>query len=247
MKSGSCGRVFFGASAVYFSVIALLWHDSASWQNLYHIWSLPLGSIVGECMMVAQIAGGVGVQFPRTERPASMVLCGVYLCFSLACIPDILAAANVYDKYGGSFFVFLSMFFGAVALLASTETDEGRGVLLAGVARLGLGLCASSFALGQGLLPGETARAVPKWIPPGQMFWAVATTAAFTLAAAAMLVHLHTRLAIRLMTLMVGLFGLLVWAPQLIGSPKAHFLWSELAETFLVTGAGWVVSELRFL
>jgi hypothetical protein len=239
------GRVVFGAAAVLFGVIALMWHDAATWQNVHHIWSLPFGAVIGGCLMAAQIAGGIGIQHPRTLRIASVILCIVYLCFLLACIPDIVAAANVYEKYGGSFFLFLSLLWGAVALYAAREGNSARAVVLGRAARIGLGVCALSFMLGQALLLRETASAVPKWIPPGQMFWAVLTTAGFGLAAIAILINRQARLAIRMMVVMVGLFGLLVWVPVLVAHPASHFSWSEFAETLLVAGAAWGVAELK--
>ena len=90
MKAALYGRIVFGASAVLFGVIALMWHDSDTWQALRKIWSLPFGTIIGGFLMTAQVAGGIGMQFPRTLRLASVVLCVVYLCFSLACIPDMI-------------------------------------------------------------------------------------------------------------------------------------------------------------
>ena len=127
MKTAVYGRIVFGASAVLFGVIALMWHDADTWQNLQHIWSLPFGTVIGGCLMTAQIAGGIGVLYPRTARLASVVLCVVYLCFSLACIPDIIAASNIYERYGGSFFLFFSLFCGAIALYAATETECSKG------------------------------------------------------------------------------------------------------------------------
>jgi len=185
------------AWAVLFGVIALLWHDADTWQNLQHIWSLPFGTIIGGCLMTAQIAGGIGIQYPRTARLASVVLCVVYLCFSLACIPDVIAASNIYERYGGSFFLFFSLLCGAIALYAATEANAARAVAFGRLARLGLGVCAISFTLGQILLPRETAHLVPKWIPPNQMFWAILTTVAFGLAAIAILVNRQARLAMR--------------------------------------------------
>jgi hypothetical protein len=245
MKSALYGRIVFGVSAVLFGVIALLWHDADTWQNLYRIWSLPFGAIIGAVLMSAQTAGGIGMQYPRAARLASVVLCIVYLCFSLACVPDIIAAANVYDKYGGSFFLFFSLLCGAIALYSATEADTARALAFGRLGRLGLGVCAISFTLGQALLLRETAQLVPKWIPPSQMFWAIFTTIAFALAALAILINRQARLAIRLMTLMLGLFGVLVWVPRLIAHPKAHFNWSECTLTFLVTGAAWVVGDLK--
>jgi uncharacterized membrane protein YphA (DoxX/SURF4 family) len=244
VKTALYGRIVLGASAVLFGIIALMWHDADTWQNVQHIWSLPFGTIIGGCLMAAQIAGGIGVLYPRTVRPASVVLCVVYSCFSLACVPDIIAAANIYDKYGGSFFLFCSLLCGAIALYAATEADVARAGVIGRVARLGLGVCAISFTLGQALLLRETAQLVPHWVPPNQMFWAILTTVAFALAAIAILTNRQARLATRMMTLMLALFGLLVWVPHLIAHPQAHFDWSECALTFLTTGAAWMVADL---
>lgn len=245
MKTALYGRIVFGAAAVLFGLIALMWHDVDTWQNLQHFWSLPFGAVIGECLMAALIAGGIGIQYPRTARTASIVLCVVYLCFALACIPDIIAASNIYDRFGGSFFVFFSLFCGAIALYAASEPNAASAAVFGRLARLGLGVCAISFALGQALLLRETAQLVPKWIPPNQMFWAILTTVAFGLAAIAILINRQARLAMRLMTLMLALFGVMVWVPHVIAHPKTHFNWSECLLTFLVTGAAWVVAELK--
>src|SRR5580700_3689667 len=245
MKAAWYARIVFGASAVLFGVIALMWHDPDTWQNVQQIWRLPFGTLIGECLMAALIAGGIGMQYPRTARLASVILCIVYLCFSLACIPGIIAASNTYDRYGGSFFLFFSMLCGAMALYAATEANAARATVFGRVARLGLGVCAISFTLGQALLLRDTASLVPKWIPPSQMFWAILTTIAFALAAIAILINRQARLAIRLMTLMLALFGVMVWIPLVIAHPEVHFNWSECALTFLITGAAWMVADLK--
>jgi hypothetical protein len=245
MKTAFYGRVAFGASAVLFGVIALMWHDSDTWQSLQQIWRLPFGTLIGGCLMAALTAGGIGMQYPRSARLASVVLCVVYLCFSLACIPDIIAASNIYERYGGSFFLFFSLLCGAIALYAATEANAARATVFGRLARLGLGVCAISFTLGQALLPRETGSLVPKWIPPNPMFWAILTTIAFALAAIAILINRQARLAIRLMTLMLALFGVLVWVPRLIAHSEKHFNWSECVLTFLVTGASWMVADLK--
>lgn len=245
MKTASYGRIVFGAAAVLFGVIALMWHDADTWQNLQHIWSLPFGKVLGECLMAAQVVGGIGILYPRSSRVAAIILGIVYLCFSLACVPDIIAATNIYDKLGGSFFVYFSLFCAAIALGAAIEARAETVLAFGRLVRVGVGICAISFTLGQALLLRETAHLVPKWIPPNQMFWAILTTVAFALAAVAILMNRHARLAMRLMALMLGLFGVLVWIPHVVAHPHAHFNWSECALTFLVTGAVWTVSELK--
>jgi len=244
MKTVLYGRIVFGASAVLFGTIALMWHDSDTWQTLGQIWSLPFGSIVGAFLLTLQISAGIGMQHPRTARPASVVLSVVYSLFSLACIPGIIAAPRVYAQYG-SFFEQFSLLWGSIALLAKTETDPARAVAFGRLARLGLGVCAISFTLSQILYFRVTADLVPTWIPPNQRFWAILTTIAFALAALAILINRQARLAMRLMTLMLALFGVLVWIPRLIAHPEAHLNWSEFALTFLITGAAWMVADLK--
>jgi len=116
MKTAFYGRIVFGGSAVLFGVIALMWHDSDTWQTLRQIWSLPFGTIIGGCLMTAQIASGIGMQYPGTARSASVVLGVVYSLFSLACIPGIIAASTIYAHYGS--------FFEQFSLLCSTRLSR---------------------------------------------------------------------------------------------------------------------------
>jgi len=44
---------------------------------------------------------------------------------------------------------------------------------------------------------------------------------------------------------MLALFGVLVWVSRLIAHPQAHFIWSEFALNFLITGAAWMVADLK--
>jgi len=242
MKTVHYGRIVFGAGAVLFGVIALRWHDAETWQNLVQIWKLPSGLAIGEALMVLQIAGGMGIQLTRTARWASIVLCFVYFCFSLACFSNVIAAPTSFGSYD-SFFEQFSLLSGAIALYAATRASTATG--LGRLARLGFGVSMISFTLAQVIYLRFTAELVPRWIPPNQMFWAVLTTIAFALAAIAILINRYARLALRLTTLMVALFGVLVWIPRLAAHPGAHLSWSEFALTFLITGSAWVVADLK--
>lgn len=239
MKSAPYGRLLFGASAVLFGVIALLWHDADTWQSLRRIWSLPAGVTAGNCLMLAQIAAGIGLQNGRTARAAATVLFVVYAIFSLACVPAIFAHPLLYLAYG-SFFEQFSLLCAAAALLAAPM----RSGNLRRVVRIGFGLCVASFTLSQAFYPQLTAQLVPHWIPPGQTFWAVLTTVAFGLAAIAILFDVRARLAAGLLTIMLLAFGVLVWIPQVAARPQAHGNWSELALTFLIAGSAAIVRSI---
>jgi uncharacterized membrane protein YphA (DoxX/SURF4 family) len=239
MKAALYGRIVFGASAVLFGVIALMWHDPDTWQSLSSFWKLPAGNVIGGALMIAQIAGGILLAFPRSARPASIVLIVVYALFSLACVPGIVAAPRVFGQYDG-FFEQFALLCGVAAVYAATAA---KATTLRRAARFGFGLSVVSFTLAQIVYLRLTADLVPTWIIPNQMFWAILTTVAFALAAVAIFINVRARLALRLLTLMLALFGLLVWVPRLIAHPEAHLNWSEFALTFLITGAAWIVAE----
>lgn len=190
--------------------------------------------------MIAQVAGGLLLQYRQVVRLAALVLGIVYLAFSLACVPGIVAHPSLYLEYG-SFFEQFALLCGAAAVYASTNRNRS----LRRAVRLGFGACVISFTMSQALYPNLTAPLVPAWIPPNQLFWAVLTTVAFALAAIAIVFNRMTRLATRLLTLMLLAFGALVWVPLVIAHPQAHGNWSELALTFLIAGAAWIVSDLQ--
>ena len=72
------------------------------------------------------------------------------------------------------------------------------------------------------------------------MFWAVTTTVLFAFAAVALLTNCMALLATRLLTMMLVIFGLLVWVPLLVSGPHNPTNWSETAETFAIAGAAWI-------
>ncbi|MBV8197566.1 MAG: hypothetical protein JO263_05500 [Candidatus Eremiobacteraeota bacterium] len=242
MKAAPYGRIVFGASAVLFGVIALMWHDADTWQALRRLWSLPLGMAIGDGLMIAQIAGGIAIAFPRGARRGSLVLVAVYAIFSLACIPGIVAHPAVFGQYDG-FFEQFCLLSGALAVFAVTGPDAARATALRQAARIGLGLSTVSFTLAQAVYLQLTASLVPPWIPPNQMFWAILTTVLFALAAVAILINRQALLAIRLLTTMLAGFGLLVWVPLLVAHGPVHGNWSEFALTVLIMGAAWVVGD----
>jgi uncharacterized membrane protein YphA (DoxX/SURF4 family) len=114
---------------------------------------------------------------------------------------------------------------------------------LAQIGYYSFGICVVSFTLEQLFYLSETASLVPKWIPPGQMFWAMATSAAFALAAIALLTGFMARLASRLTTAMIVGFGLLIWLPALFADPHSFLNWAESAETLAIAASAWIVAD----
>jgi hypothetical protein len=233
MPRWNFGRRVFGLAALAFGVITLAWHDYHDAHQLRYLVFVASAAL---------ILGGAAMQFGRTAKAGAAVLVAAYLVFALLCVPGIIAAPRIYNSWG-NFFEQFSLLTGAAIAFArwswawSPETLKRSGGVL-------LGLCAASFTLEQAFYLQATAGLVPKWVPPNQMFWAVATTVFFGIAAAALLTNQMALLATRLLTVMIVGFGLLVWVPLVLAGPRRHANWSEGAETFAIAGATWILADL---
>jgi hypothetical protein len=231
--SSNLGRHAFGVAALAFGLITLAWHD-------YNGWHLPRYIVYAAA--AAQIFGGAAIQFRRTAKTGAIVLGAVYLAFALLCLPQIVAKPQIYNSWG-NFFEQFSLVTGA-AILSARLSSAWSGETLNLIGRILLGICAASFTLEQAIYLDATAQLVPKWLPPSQMFWAVTTTVLFALAAMALLANRIALLAARLLTMMLVIFGLLVWVPLLLSDPHSHANWSETAETFAIAGTAWILADL---
>ena len=240
---GDLGRHVFGLAAVAFGLIALRWHDFNPWQQLETTWSAPLGPVIVSVAAIGQIAGGAALQWRRTAPAGAIILGAVYLFFALRWLPGIIAGPLVYGHWG-SFFEELSIVSGALVVYGSTATRGTWTAPARNAGRILFGLCVVSFMLEQLMYLDATADYVPKWIPLGQMFWAVITTIAFGLAAVGLLSGRMALLAARLLTVMIALFGFLVWLPLLIAAPHDHANWGGNAQNWLIGGAAWIVADL---
>jgi hypothetical protein len=232
----------FAAACLASGAVMLAWHDYRDWPQLRPLVNAAGGSVFVYAAAVAQILGGAAMQFRRTAKTGAVVLAAVYVVFALLCVPRIVTTPRIYDSWG-NFFEPFSLATGAAIVYARLSSRWERGTLDR-IARVLFGLCVVSFALEQAFYLDNTAVLVPAWIPPSRMFWAVTTTVAFALAAAALLTNRLALLAARLLTTMIVIFGLLVWLPLVIAKPHSHANWSELTLTFAIAGAAWVLADL---
>ncbi len=227
------GRHVYGVAAMAFGLIILAWHDYNGWhQPRYLVYAAA----------VALFLGGAAIQFRWTAKTGAVVLGAVYLVFALLCVPGIVAKPRIYNSWG-NFFEQFSLVTGAAIVYARLSSAWSRETLNR-IGRILLGICVASFTLEQAIYLGATASLVPKWLPPSQMFWAVTTTVLFALAAVALLANRMALVATRLLTMMLVIFGLLVWAPLLLSDPHNYTNWSESAETFAIAGTAWILADL---
>ncbi len=238
------GRYVYGLAAVASGICALAWHDFSNWQQVTALGNAPQREILAYVVATIEVLGGVAVQWPRTARAGAFALGAIYYAFALMAVPSIIAHPLVYNGFG-NFFEQFSLASGALILYARCgPIASARTARLAQIGYYSFGICLLSFALEQLLYLSATASLVPKWIPPGQTFWAMATTAAFALAAIALLTGFMARLASRLTTAMIVSFGVLVWLPALFADPHSFPSWAESTETLAIAASAWVVADL---
>jgi uncharacterized membrane protein YphA (DoxX/SURF4 family) len=232
------GRHVYGLAAIAFGIITLVWRDFSTWQQ-----NIPRQAIVLYLVAVVEIFGGLTIQWPKTVRVGAIALGCLYMIFAFSWVPRIVAEPTVYDRWG-NFFEQFSLVAGALIVFASVGKNHSEQPPKA--ARIGylfFGICVISFTLEQLFYLSGTASFVPKWIPLGQMFWAVATTIAMGLAAIALLSGRVALLASRLLTAMIVGFGLFVWLPTPFSDPHKLFSWAGNVQNLAITGAAWIVSD----
>ena len=228
------GRYVYGLAAIASGLCGLMWHQFDA------LGSVPHREMLACIAAAIEIVGGAAVLWPRTARAAAIALAAVSCAFALVGVPAIVKQPFVYNNYG-NFFEQFSLGTGALILLGCLGRTKPAQV--AWIGYYGFGMCLVSFALEQLFYLAATASLVPKWIPPGQKFWAIATTAAFALAAVALLTGVLAQLAARLTTAMLVGFGVLVWLPAIFADAHSFVNWSETTETFAITASAWMVAE----
>lgn len=231
MKAAPYGRLVFGTSAILLGVVLFMSGDSDLWQAVH---ALPASVAPGIAWILTamQIAGGIALLFPRSARAGAALVGIVFLLYCLGCIPGMVEAPAAYLSYV-DFFELFSIVCGALAIL---------GFALA--ARMGLGICTLSFMAAQIAYFHYTASLVPAWIPPNANFWTALTSAAFGLAAIAILANRQSRLAINLMVVMLALFGAIVWLPRIVAAPHTLSNWNEIGTNDAIAAAAWLVGRL---
>jgi uncharacterized membrane protein YphA (DoxX/SURF4 family) len=110
------------------------------------------------------------------------------------------------------------------------------------IAHLLYGLALIAFGLSHFAYLNLTAPLIPRWLPPGPIFWAYFTGAAYLAAGLAILIGIAGRLGAVGSAFQITLITLIVWGP---GVATGKFNASNLQEpvvSWALTAAAWVVA-----
>jgi uncharacterized membrane protein YphA (DoxX/SURF4 family) len=239
----SFGRHVFGLAAIGFGIFGLAFRDFNTWQHIRALGNVPHREILLYVAVAFELFGGIAIQFPKSARAGAIALGVIYMTFALLWVPLIAAQPGVYDLWA-NFFEQFSLVSGALIVFGTAcRSDSTREFVAARIGYFGFAVCVISFTLEQAFYLHGTAGFVPRWIPPGQMFWAIATTVFFALAAIALLIRRAALPAARLLTLMIIGFGVLIWLPIVLGDPNKLFNWAGNAENLAICGSAWIVTD----
>lgn len=234
------GRHVFGLTAISIAILTLIWREFDIWQGLG---SFSHRAVFIYIAAAVELLGGVTIQWRRTARVGAVLLGVISFVFLVFCIPPIVAQPTIYFSWGNFFEVFSQIAAALIVFGTVARSDSSRPSIAARIGYLCFGLCVVSYTLGQLFYLSLTASLVPPWIPFGRMFWAIATTVAFALAAIALLSGWFALVASRLLTVMLFGFALLVWLPALRSNPHSLSNWTETAQTVAIAAAAWIAAD----
>jgi uncharacterized membrane protein YphA (DoxX/SURF4 family) len=236
------GLGLYAVGTMLLGVVGLVSGDFATnWQHVGP--GVAHRTVLAYATAGSELLAGAALLWPRSARTAAGTLAAFYSIFVLLWLPAALATPRVYDSWA-NIFEELSLVVAGAAAFAWLSPPESAWARRAGWIARAYGICAISFGADHLIYLKGAAGFVPKWIPPGGVFWVVTTAICFLLAAAAILSGILAGLASRLLGIMITLFWLLIWVPLLIASPRTHFLWSANGMALVLGGGAWLVADV---
>src|ERR1700682_2166760 len=236
------GTHVYGLAAIALGLVGLFWRDFASvWQPVPD--TTPHRAVLACIAAVCFLLAGLAVQLRRTVRLGFPVLAIRYSMAALLWLPRVIGFPRMIGTWLGfaeELTLVLAAIIGYASLASRNSVWSFRTIQ---IARLVFGLCLITFGLAHLLAIPDTAAFVPKWIPPGQRFWAIATGVAHLLAGLAILSNIQDLFAPALFTTMLLGFGILIWLPAVYGHPEIHLNWAANAINLAIAAAAWVVAD----
>jgi uncharacterized membrane protein len=204
----------------------------------------PARAILALAAGAFMVAAAAAIQWRRTAAWAAAALTAYYTLFVLILMngPVLLAHYAEYGTYEGITMQLAIAAGGLIVFATTANIDIGLAARLTRFAQLAIGACSLIWGGAHFIYMNLTAPLVPKWLPPGQVFWGYATGVCFVAAGVAILTRIQARLAAILLTAMIAIFGLLANGRALLADPS-HWNWTESALNLALIGVAWVVAD----
>lgn len=233
----------YGLAAFALGVIGFVWDDFALvWQPVPA--GVPDRAMLAYATAAILVMAGAALNWRRTAAYGGAVLASLFaLGIVLLHMPHVVARPLSLGSWSGVAEQ-LALVVGGLLVYASTaKIDAAFAARILRAGWLAFGACCLVFGAAHFRYAADTAAMVPKYLLPGQMFWAYATGAAHIAAGLAILSGIQARLAAILLTAMFAVFGIFVHAPLLYADPSSHLNWVMNAMNLALTGAAWLVAD----
>jgi hypothetical protein len=236
------GQRLLGATLTILGVLIALNRDfSPSWELVPQ--DLPGRQVLALIIGTLFCLGGLGLQANKTARSAGFLLAGLLLLGIFSFSPRILERRVEYMPWLKlAEQAMLVMAVGIVAAIYSPrwrEVRERRLRLLC----IGFGICELPIGLSHLVALDGVAQAVPAWLPPGQVEWAVLTAICHFAAAIALISGERALPAVRALVVMFAGITVLVWIPRTLAAPDNWQINAVHVLSWALTAAVWILAE----
>jgi len=233
----------WGLGVMALAMVALAWGDFDPGQPVPKAFPDRAALAYGAAAFMLVAVGAV--QWRRTAAWGAGALTAYYALIVVILMNGAVALAHPaeFGAYSGAAEQLAIAAGGLIVYAAHARIDAALAARLTRLGQLAFGVCALLFGGAHFFYMNLTAPLVPKWLPPGQEFWAYATGIGHIAGGVAILTGVRARLAAIALTAMYASFTPLVHVPMLLADLSSHFIWSENALNLALTGAAWVVAD----
>ena len=241
------GRRVYGVGMMTLGLACLAFGDFLPGQTVPD--NFPARTVLAYVAGAFMLITAAAIEWRRTASWGAAALTGYYAVFVLLLMNGRLLLTNyaVYGTYEGLAMQLAIAASGLIVYATAAQINlQINAALAARLSRLGqlaFGVCALIWGGAHFVYMNLTAPLVPKWLPPGQVFWGYVTGVCFIAAGLAVMTGVKARLAAILLTAMIASFGLLANGPALLADLSSHWNWTESALNLALIGGAWVVTD----
>ena len=245
----SASQLWLAAAMIALGLLGLIYGDVALvWQRI-PIEHLPGQQALAYAFALIELAGGLGLLFRRTAKPASAALVVFVLLWAvLLKLPAVVVMPQMEATWLG-FGEITVILAGAWVLFAVQMGERETGSLRLVTGRRGIGGARLLFAVSLPMIglshffySEQTVAFVPAWLPY-RLDWAYLTGAGSIVACLGVLFAVLPRLAATLEAAMLWIITLLVWAPAIVAAPSDRTPWTAFVISALIACGAWVVAD----
>jgi hypothetical protein len=218
-RTFTLGWRVYGLGVIALGIVCLVWGDFDPGQPVPR--HFPDRTALAYAAAAFMLAAGSAVEWRRSVAWAAAALAAYYALIVVVVMNGRVMVAHYakFGSYSGAAEQLAIAAGGLIIYAASARIDAELAARLTRLGQLAFGVCALLFGGAHFFYMNLTAPLVPKWLPPGQEFWAYATGFGHIAAGIAILTGVQARLAAILLTAMFASFTPLVHVPLLLADP----------------------------